>query len=128
MSDHANARSYLTARERLGEGDIVGFLVHLDTGIHWWEVDLPEPIVGKRALAEHLANSPSEVTTQVHDVLANDEHLVALLHAKAETPQGPVDLSFAEVIHFDDQGLMVKRQVFPSNMFNAISFYGDRWA
>ncbi|MDH3463319.1 MAG: hypothetical protein OEM32_06835, partial [Acidimicrobiia bacterium] len=98
---------------------------HLNTEILWWEVDLPEPIVGKTALAKHLAKpSPSTVTTHVHDVLANDEHLVALLHANAETPHGPVDLSVAEVIHFDDKGLMVKRQIFPSNVFTAVSFYG----
>lgn len=123
MGEHPNASAYRRAVDLLVAGDIDGYLEHVSVSIAWWDPNVSEPIVGRSALRRHLRGNPARhVTNTIHDILANDEHLVALVHAVKETASGPADLSFAEVLHFED-GLITKRQVFPSNVRAAMSFY-----
>lgn len=85
---------------------------------------MSEPLHGKGALVKHLnAGAKLVFRSDIHDVLANNEHLVALMHAVVETDEGDVDLSHAEVIHMED-GLIVKRQVFLPNLHTALSVFG----
>ena len=44
--------------------------------------------------------SDGTYAVDVHDVLANDEHTVALLHATAERGQKRLDQNYAIVFHF----------------------------
>ncbi len=97
------------------------FLTYLANDVHWWELGAKRPIVGRLELEQHLSGSAGgEVAAEVHDVLTNDEHLVALIHASAVIGTETIDISYAEVLHFDDQGLVTKRQVFPSDIWNTL--------
>jgi hypothetical protein len=119
--------SYLDAWKALASGDLAGFLAFVADDVQWWELGSVEPIRGRRELEEHLGRgSEVRLRADLHDVLANDEHLVALVHAIAPFPSGDIDISYAEVLHFDDDGLMTKRQMFPADIWAAMKLLDGR--
>lgn len=123
MDAHPNASIYRKATKLLAAGDIEEYLDYISDSILWWEIDSTEPVEGKTALRAHLQDLPDlSIKSEIHDILANDEHLVALIHAVGTTEDGEISLSYAEVIHFDGQ-LLAKRQVFPSNVRAAQAFF-----
>ena len=62
-----------------------------------------------------------QINDDVHDVFANSEHLVALIHAEA----GPFSYSTAEVYHFADNGLISKRQAFAHDTARIAEFFSS---
>lgn len=118
---HPHTEAYREARHALARGDIAGFLEWVAEDVAWWEIGASAPIVGRSVLGAHLA-APSSIrsTEEVHDLLANDEHLVALIHATIERSDENLDLSWAEIHHFDDDGRVAKRQTFPSDIAKAL--------
>lgn len=115
MSTHQNAHTYREATRALAEGDMTQFMSFIDEDVAWWELGSPEPIEGKTALAQLLRLSHGSVEVNLHDVLANDEHLVALVHSVASLADGDVGFSYAEVLHFHESRI-VKRQIFPADV------------
>lgn len=116
MTHHPHTVRYRDAHTALESGDVDGFLDWLAPDVAWWDVGATSPIVGRAEVAAHVLDPGRvPVVEEVHDLLANDEHLVALIHARIEVPEQPFDLSWAEVHHFDDEGRVVKRQAFPSD-------------
>ena len=67
-------------------------------------------------LGEHI------VTADLHDLFANDEHLVALIHAVAERQGSRLEYSAAEVYHLWE-GLITKRQAFANNTEEIRAFF-----
>lgn len=119
--EHQNSTAYKAATAALARGDLAGFLASVEEDVHWWELGAKQPIVGRSALEEHLSRkTEATVDQELHDVLANDEHLVALIHATAVRESQTIDVSFAEVIHYNKRGLVIKRQAFPSNVWTAL--------
>lgn len=115
MSTHQNAATYRDAMEALAADDIARFLAFIDESVRWWELGSLRPIESKVELAQFVADRGVQPTGEIHDVLANDEHLVALVHSVASVAQGNVDFSYAEVLHFHE-GRIAKRQVFPADV------------
>ncbi len=118
---------YRTAIEALANGDLHRFLGYLAEDVQWWELGARQPIVGRLALEQHLStNVVDPVARELHDVLTNEEHLVALIHASAVIGADTVGMSYAEVLHFDDRGLVTKRQVFPSDIWAALELVDSK--
>ena len=99
MTDHPNAalvRQYL-------EGEIEDYANAIDDDIEWWEIGRDEPIVGKAALMAHMEEQAGlyEIDGSVHDVVANDEHAIALINATGKgtavpsTTRWPRSITFA---------------------------------
>ncbi len=92
--------------------------------IEWWEMGSVEPIRGRNAVTGHLAADVGfEIVANVHDVFANDEHLVALIHATAKRGGETFEYSTAEVYHFNDRGQATKRQAFAPNTQVIVEFF-----
>ncbi len=80
-----------------------------------------KPTIGRSALETRLAaDGGIRIENSLHDLFANDEHLVALVHATAQTDDEHLDISYAEVLHFNDAGQIAKRQAFPADIWAAL--------
>lgn len=116
VTEHPHANAYRRAKQALESGDADGFLDWLAPEVVWWDIGATEPLVGRAQVATHLGRPGSAtIVEEIHDLLANDEHLVALIHARVEHGEEAFSLSWAEVHHFDDEGRVAKRQAFPSD-------------
>jgi ketosteroid isomerase-like protein len=73
----------------------------LSDDVEWHEIGRAEPIRGKAALAERFSGSmPTwQITSEIHDVLANDEHAVALVSATATMEGASFTYRTAEIYH-----------------------------
>ena len=54
-------------------------------------------------------------TTEVHDILGNDRHVVMLLHANAERKGRRLDQNLVNVYNVDSQGKVTERWLFPED-------------
>ena len=95
--------------------------------IEWHEIGRAEPIIGKAALAERFGMGsgtppPYEITGEVHDVVANDDHTVALLSAHATRGGKTLDYRVAEIYHIRD-GKLAKRWAFSDDTEAITKFF-----
>ena len=72
--------------------------------VEWHEIGRAEPIMGKEALAARYgAAIPGwEITAELHDVLANDDHAIALVTATAGMGGRSFTYRTAEIFHIRD--------------------------
>ena len=105
-SSDANLSVLKKAMEAFNSGDLQAGAELLSDDVEWHEIGRAEPIRGKAALAERY-NQPDaqgwNITADVHDMLANDEHGVALVSATATKPSGEsLTYRTAEIYHVRD--------------------------
>lgn len=76
----------------------------LSDDVEWHEIGRAEPIVGKEALAARYTTALPQwqITGETHDVLANDEHAIALVTAQAEMGGKSLTYRTAEIFHIRD--------------------------
>lgn len=99
MNEHPNAALYRRAFE---SGD---FTEAVSEDIEWWEIGSPEPVKGKEAFIEHRKESEEtwDIHAELHDVVANDTHVIALIDATAADKDGKsIDYREAEILHVRD--------------------------
>lgn len=114
MADHPNAAKVRAASEAMERsGDVMSQIELLDDNIVWHEIGRDEPIRGKQALAERFSGMPegSSITVETHDVLANDEHCIALVTATAKMGDQELVYRTAEIYHMRD-GKITERWAF----------------
>ena len=114
MADHPNAAKVRAASEAMERsGDMMSQIELLDDDIVWHEIGRDEPIRGKQALAERFSGMPegASITAQTHDVLANDEHCIALVTATAKMGDQELVYRTAEIFHMRD-GKITERWAF----------------
>jgi hypothetical protein len=93
----------------------------------WWDTGIDDPLIGREAVAKRLEElADFQIQVNVHDVFANSEHLVALIHAEAQGDDGPFGYSTAEIYHFAESGLISKRQAFAHNTSVIAEFFDHR--
>lgn len=126
MGDHPHAVRYQEAMEAFNEGNLDAFEDLVADDIEWWEIGASEPVRGKDALKARMTQEMGEweITGSVHDVVSNDEHLVALVEAKAQKPDGStLDYRTAEIHHVDDEGKITARWAFSDDTAAIVSFF-----
>ena len=122
MSDHPNAAIARRMLESFNTGDMRAMSEGLDDNVVWHEIGNPNPVMGKAALAARLTGgSPPdyEITGELHDVVANDEHTIALVTAHATRAGKSLTYRVAEIYHMRD-GKITERWAF-SNDTQAIA-------
>lgn len=125
MAEHPNAALLRSAVEALNGGDFEQFAALLDDDVSWYEVGASEPIRGKAALAERMAAGEREFTieAQLHDVVANDEHALAMINASATRGDETLEYRTVEILHMRD-GKVTERWSFADDPQAIMAFFG----
>jgi hypothetical protein len=126
MTDHPNAAIVRAAGEEIERtGDMMGMMDLLSDDIVWHEIGRDEPIRGKQALMERFAGMPEggSITTETHDVVANDEHCIQLVTATATMGDQSLVYRTAEIYHMRD-GKVTERWAFSDDTERINAFFG----
>jgi ketosteroid isomerase-like protein len=101
MPEHPNATLARTVLQGVSRGDLTALMESLADDVVWHEIGSDQPIRGKQALMERFAgmSQGGAVTIDVHDVVANDEHTIALVTATAQMGDRSLTYRTAEVTH-----------------------------
>ncbi len=106
MDEHPNVALVRKYIETFTSDDPEAAGNFLADDVEWHEIGRAEPIHGKAALRDRMmgAGKPEWNITggEVHDVLGDDEHTVALLTAHAEWGEKSLDYKVAELYHIRD--------------------------
>jgi ketosteroid isomerase-like protein len=105
VEDHPNAALVRRSLAALNSGDVQSLIDLLADDVEWHEIGRPEPIRGKAALAQRFmgdAGSDVRITGDLHDVVANDEHTIALVQATATRGERTFSYRTAEIMHIRD--------------------------
>jgi ketosteroid isomerase-like protein len=105
MDEHPNATAFRRAMDALSSGDMQAATDALADDVEWHEIGMAEPVRGKAALNERLtsgAGADWDITGEVHDVVANDEHAIALVNATARKDGQEFHYRTAEIVHMRD--------------------------
>ena len=105
MADHPNAALVRRSLEALNTGNMEALVELLDDDVEWHEIGRAEPIRGKAALAQRFASGGEEdydITGELHDVVANDDHTIALVQATAKRNGRTFTYRTAEIMHVRD--------------------------
>lgn len=114
MAEHPNALAYRHALKALVAGDLEPLRDLLSPDVVWHEAGNPDPIRGREAVLEifqGMLDGPFEPQVELHDVLANDEHLVALVRARVARDGDEVEYPVVEIAHVHD-GAVTERWAF----------------
>lgn len=126
MADHPNAAALRAAAERSEQsGDLMSGIDMLADDVVWHEIGSDEPIRGKQALMERMAglSEGGSITTETHDVIANDEHAVQLVTATATMGDKKLVYRTAEIYHMKD-GKVTERWAFSDDTDRINRFFG----
>ena len=123
-ADHPNATLVRESMEAFNRGDIQSYADFVADDVVWHQLGA-ETVRGKQALADAMQGAEADwkITTKVHDVVANDEHAIALVEATA-TRDGGRTLNYrtAEILHIRD-GKLTERWAFSDDTQRIIEFF-----
>ena len=126
MADHPNAAIVRAAAERMSSApdDMESLMEMLDDDVVWHEIGRDEPIRGKQALMERYSNVPegASITTETHDVVANDDHTIQLVTATATMGGEQLVYRTAEIYHMRD-GKITERWAFSDDTDRINKFF-----
>lgn len=104
MQDHPNAALYRKVNQAVESGDFSSYADNIADDVEWWEIGSDQPIRGKGALMERMQGMMGQgsINLDLHDVIANDEHMVALVNATVERNGRTLNYRTAEIYHVRD--------------------------
>lgn len=104
MQDHPNAALYRKVNQAVESGDFSSYADNIADDVEWWEIGSDQPIRGKGALMERMQGMMGQgsIDLDLHDVIANDEHMVALVNATVERNGRTLSYRTAEIYHVRD--------------------------
>jgi hypothetical protein len=123
-NDHPNAALVRKALEAFNAGDPEEYGAILADDIVWHQIG-DRTLHGKEELAAGMPSPDSgeSITTEVHDVIANDEHVIALVEAHATRADGrTLDYRTAEIAHVRD-GKVTERWAFSDDTQRIKDFF-----
>jgi ketosteroid isomerase-like protein len=125
MADHPNAVMARELLEGFNSGNMEGLLERIDDNVEWHEIGRAEPIRGKAALGARQAGGAAEYTIEakLHDVVANDDHTIALVEATATRGGRTFTYKVAEIYHIKD-GKVTQRWAFSDDTAAINDFFG----
>ena len=106
LADHPNLAIFRSIYTAFTTGDMDTLATFFDEDVLWHSPG-EHPLAGTHegrtatfaSFAEEFERSGGTYSVEVRDVLANDEHVVALLHATAEREGRRLDQDYAIVFH-----------------------------
>ncbi len=125
MVEHPNAVMAREMTDALGRGDMQALMGLLADDVIWHEIGRAEPrrgIAQLRELAPGGGAVEYEITGVLHDVVANDDHTIALVDATATRGGKTLKYRTAEIYHIRD-GKIAERWAFSDDTAAIIAFF-----
>ena len=123
MAEHPNAARARALNDAFDAGDMQAMADALHDDVVWHEIGNPEPVRGKAALAARMTGGADfEIKGALHDVVANDEHTIALVSATATRNGKTLEYKTAEIYHMRD-GKIVERWAFSDDTAAIAAFF-----
>ena len=123
-TEHPNATLVRQALESFNRGEMQGFADLIADDVVWHQIGA-ETVHGKEAMAQALPGGEVDwqITADVHDVVANDDHTIALVDAHATRGDGrTLDYRTAEIMHIRD-GKLIERWAFSDDTQRIADFF-----
>ncbi len=122
MAEHPNAAVARRLADAFASGDMSQVDQLLADDIVWHEIGRAEPRHGKSELLAAAQGMDYQVTGSVHDIVAGDDHVVALLEATATRGGRTLDYRVAEIYHIRD-GRITERWAFSDDTAAIADFF-----
>ena len=124
MNEHPNATLLRSALGALAARDIDALAGYLADDVAWHYIGGAEPVRGKAAVLGMFdpGSRDFEIQTEIHDVVANDEHGVALVNATATRGGRTLAYRTAEILHVRD-GKVTERWAFSDDTAAIMAFF-----
>lgn len=112
------------AADALNRGDMQTLDRVIADDVIWHEIGRSEPRRGKAALRDAMSGGSVdyEITASLHDVVANDDHTIALVDATATRGGKTFNYRTAEIYHVRD-GQIVERWAFSDDTAAIVDFF-----
>ena len=124
MSEHPNASVVREMNEAMTAGDMEGAASRVSDDVVWHSIGAAEPLRGKAQLAASMADWEGfNITYDVHDVLASDDHVIALGTATATKDGRSLTYRTAEIYHVRN-GQVSERWAFSDDTKAITDFFG----
>jgi ketosteroid isomerase-like protein len=124
MEEHPNARLVREALTSFNQGDFEQFAAMVADDVKWYEVGASEPLHGKEALFASMGSGGQdfEIDAEVHDVVANDDHTLALINATGKRGDQTLHYQTVEILHVRD-GKITSRWSFANDTQAVTRFF-----
>jgi uncharacterized protein len=125
MSEHPNATLARQMLDKLNSGDMQAGSEMLADDVVWHEIGNPNAVKGRAALAERMTGTSAPdytITAELHDVVANDDHTIALATATATRDGKSFTYRVAEIYHIRD-GKVAERWAFSDDTDAITKFF-----
>jgi ketosteroid isomerase-like protein len=125
VSEHPNAVLARQAADALSRGDMQALDDFIADDVIWHEIGRSEPRRGKeelRAVAPGGGGVDYEITGKLHDIIAGDDHTIALVDATATRGSKTLNYRTAEIYHVRD-GKIVERWAFSDDTAEITAFF-----
>jgi ketosteroid isomerase-like protein len=125
MADHPNAETFRAAVEAFNAGDPSHMVEAMSDDIVWHEIGRADAIRGKQNLIDQMSSEMGswEIQATLHDVVSNDEHLIALVDAVATRDGKTLAYRTAEIHHIDADGKITERWAFSDDTAAIVDFF-----
>jgi ketosteroid isomerase-like protein len=123
MGDHPHAAAYRAAFAAFNAGDADAFAAHLADDVVWHAID-GETMNGSAAVAESMSGLANlDFNVELHDVVANGNHVIALVTANVGAGGNSITYRTAEIMHVDDDGKVTERWAFADDSAAVSAFF-----
>ena len=124
MAEHPNAAVVRRMNEAMNSGDMGTAASLVADDVVWHAIGAAEPIRGKAELAASMAGfAEANITYDVHDTLASDDHVIALGSAVATLGDRSLTYRTAEIYHVRN-GQVAERWAFSDDTQAITDFFG----
>jgi ketosteroid isomerase-like protein len=125
MAEHPNITVVRELMEAFNSGDEDRIKARMAQDVTWHMIG-GETTEGLEALAASMADAGDDfsITTDVHDIVGNDEHVIALVNATANVGGQTFEYRTAEIMHVAD-GKVTERWAFSDDTEAINRFFGQ---
>ncbi len=123
MGEHPNVGIVRRMADAVASGDLEGAAALLADDVVWHEIGRSEPRRGKGELAAGVTEVDYTITGTMHDIIANDEHTIALIDAVGTRGDRTLSYRVAEIYHIRD-GKITERWAFSDDTAAITDFFG----
>lgn len=122
MAEHPNATIFRKLMDDFNAGRMDAASERIADDVEWYVIGQKEPIRGKEGMAKSMADVGADIQYDLHDVLGNDDHVVALGTATAKKGDKTLVYKTAEILHIKN-GKVTQRWAFSDDTAAITRFF-----